>query len=234
LQTAILSVGSRLLPIGVVTLAILLSSTALFLPLPNQQSAFATFPGQNGKIAFERDAEIWVMNPDGSRQIDLNTAGDNPDWSADGTKIAFDRNGNAILIMNADGSGQRDIDCCGGIFHPSWSPDGTKIAYIIEEDICDQEIYVINADGSGKRRLTNLPPNCGGPFAPDWSPDGTKIAFSSGGIMVMNADGSGLRELTNNGGAPSWSPDGTKIAFTRETQRENQIWVINAADGSGE
>src|SRR5918992_296715 len=189
-----LSVGSRLLLIGVVTLAILLSSTALFLPLPNQQSASATFPGQNGKITFERNGEIWVMNPDGSRQIDLNTEGSDPDWS----------------------------------------PDSTKIAYIIEEDICDQEIYVINADGSGKRRLTNLPPNCGGPFAPDWSPDGTKIAFRSGGIMVMNADGSGMRELTNNGGAPTWSPDGTKIAFTRETQRENQIWVINAADGSGE
>jgi Tol biopolymer transport system component len=114
-----LSVGSHLLLIGVVTLAILLSSTALFLPLPNQQSASATFPGQNGKIAFERNGEIWVMNPDGSRQIDLNTEGSDPDWSPDGTKIAFDRDGNAILIMNADGSGERDIDCCGGIFQPS-------------------------------------------------------------------------------------------------------------------
>lgn len=114
-----LSVGSRLLLIGVVTLAILLSSTALFLPLPNQQSASATFPGQNGKIAFERNGEIWVMNPDGSRQIDLNTEGSDPDWSPDGTKIAFDRDGNAILIMNADGSGERDIDCCGVFFNPA-------------------------------------------------------------------------------------------------------------------
>jgi hypothetical protein len=121
LQTAMLSVGCRPLLVGVLTVAILLSSTIMLSSslLPNQQSAFATFPGQNGKIAFVRDAEIWVMNPDGSSQTDLNTEGSDLDWSPDGTKIAFDRDGNAILIMNADGSGERDIDCCGGIFQPS-------------------------------------------------------------------------------------------------------------------
>ena len=238
LQTAMLSVGCRPPLVGVLTVAILLSSTIMLSSslLPSQQSAFATFPGQNGKIASERDDEIWVMNPDGSSQTDLNADGDLPDWSPDGTKIAFGRGGTAIVIINAaDGSEERVLDPGDANFHPSWSPDGTKIAFVKEVDPCDWQIWVMNADGSGiPRQLTNFPANCLAAL-PDWSPDGTKIALGGGNIYVMNAaDGSGLRQLTNNGGAPSWSPDGTKIAFTRETQRENQIWVINAADGSGE
>jgi Tol biopolymer transport system component len=85
-------------------------------PLPNQSSsAFATFPGQNGKIAFDswRDGntEIYVMNADGSNQTQLINVQDGnfaPDWSPDGTKIAFTRDvGNVdIYVMNADGSGQ--------------------------------------------------------------------------------------------------------------------------------
>ena len=62
----------------------------------------------------------------------------------------------------------------------------------------EAEIYVINADGSGKRRLTR---NAGCDFGPAWSPDGRKIAFSRGAnlhqqVYVMNADGSGQRRLT--------------------------------------
>ena len=77
----------------------------------------AAFPGAKGKIAFatvrDGNAEIYVMNPDGSGQTNLtnNPAEDStPAWSADGAKIAFarDRTGNShIYAMNADGSEQR-------------------------------------------------------------------------------------------------------------------------------
>ena len=60
-------------------------------------------------------------------------------------------------------------------------------------------IYVMNADGSGRTRLTSNP---AGDWTPAWSPDGASIAFShslSGGIYVMNANGSDPHPLTNPG-----------------------------------
>jgi WD40 repeat protein len=102
------------------------------------------------------------------------------------------------------------------------------------------EIYVMNADGSGQTKLTN---NTQSDTDPSWSPDGDKIAFSRSGdngedeIYVMNADGSGQTRLTNNGYSPSWSPDGDKIAFVSSRDVNSdfagpEIYTMNANDGS--
>ena len=79
----------------------------------------------------------------------------------------------------------------------SWSPDGRRIAFVSDRDGND-EVYVINVDGSGLRNLTRNPARDGHPA---WSSDGRTIGFVSnrGGnrdIYVMNADGSGQRNLT--------------------------------------
>jgi Tol biopolymer transport system component len=102
----------------------------------------------------------------------------------------------------------------------------------------DSEIYSMNADGSGARRLTHSPKYDG---AGPWSPDGSKMLFYSqrsagGSVWVMNADGSGQRRLTRDRSfnAPGgWSPDGRKILFTSNRDGNGELYVMNA-DGSGE
>ena len=97
-------------------------------------------------------------------------------------------------------------------------PSG-KIAFVSFRD-GNQEIYVMNADGSDERNLTNDP---GDDYDPDWSPDGKRIAFVSNRtgsalIYVMDADGSNVGELMPGGGdglSPRWSRDGSKLAFSQ-------------------
>ena len=113
----------------------------------------------------------------------------------------------------------------------------TKIAFTSNRD-GNEEIYLMNAEGSG---LTNLTNNAANDFSPAWSPYGKKIAFTSyrdgnEEIYVMNADGSGQINLTNNAADdlyPAWSPDGKKIAFTSYRGGNDEIYVMNA-DGSGQ
>jgi Tol biopolymer transport system component len=108
--------------------------------------------------------------------------------------------------------------------YPAWSPDGRKIAWSSAG-----EIWVMNADGSGKTRLTN---NSVADWQPAWSPDGTKIAFERQlqGVWVMNADGSDETQIFG-GASPAWSPDGGRIALTIDVGQSYEIYVVET-DGS--
>lgn len=110
-----------------------------------------------------------------------------------------------------------------------------KLAFVSRKDDPAGDIYTINPDGTGEKRLTFTP------FAdgwPKWSPDGTKIAFRSdrdgvGQIYVMKADGSHQVNLSRGNledRSPAWSPDGTRIAFTRNVatpEPNNEIWLMD-------
>jgi TolB protein len=192
------------------------------------------------------DYQLYVMNADGSGKQALLEPGDGPfSWSPDGRKIAFHRNGH-VYVTNADGSGVRRLTSRprprpGGswvVFAGAWSPDGRKLA-LAAWGPRNIEIYVMNADGSGQRRLTRAPTF--DHVGAAWSPDGRKIAFArvrSGNseVFVMNADGSAKRRLTRQpagGHNPAWSPDGRKILFGSGRDGNQEIYVMNA-DGSGQ
>ena len=214
-------------------LAIVLLLTSL-ISLP---TAYSAFPGENGKIAFAGDGEIYVMEPDGSNPANLpnNIFFDAaPACSPDGTKIAFASGRNTsdtrgqIYVMDADGTDV--IRLTNNSFNdssPAWSPDGARIVFSR-----GVQIFVMDADGMNEFQLTS---NTGS--VPAWSPGGTEIAFVRGftntnvEIFKISAIGGTPEQLTFNGvnsRFPNWSPDGTEIAFDRGPAGTAQIWRMDA------
>ena len=173
------------------------------------------------KIAFasldidDETADIYVINPDGSAQMNLTRNAViqlYPQWSPDGTQLVFvsadeDTELVDLYLINADGSGQMNLTNNSSgerLYQPQWSPDGTKIAFILFDEFfgTSSDIYTMNLDGSAQINLTD---DLRGQFHLRWSPDGTKLAFltldevtESFDIYVMHADGSGQTRLTEN------------------------------------
>jgi Tol biopolymer transport system component len=197
------------------------------------------------KLAFGRrgfdnfTAEIFVANADGSNSVkiagNVYSQNNRVAWSPNGTKLAYIGTGNAIFIVNVDGSGMSRLpNSPTSINDLAWSPDGSRFAYSNGKDI-----YVMNIDGSGQTNLTQDRPRVEGQpvgsILPRWSPDGTRIVFGAQGlnnneIHVMNANGSGLAPLItqHQSQQPAWGPDGAKITFVSL----NSLYVANA-DGTG-
>ena len=106
----------------------------------------------------------------------------------------------------------------------------SEIAFASDRD-GNFEIYAMDADGGGLRRLTE---NTAEDFSPAWSPDGGRIVFVSNRdgnneIYVMNADGTSQARLTSNAAddlSPTWSTDGGRIAFTSRRDGNDEIYSM--------
>jgi eukaryotic-like serine/threonine-protein kinase len=150
-----------------------------------------------------------------------------------------------IYLVNLDTSGLTQLtDLDEGACQPTWSPDGSQIVFIspcsARADLLDNiyrnsSLYVMNADGSGRKPLTNVP---GSDFDPAWSPDGKRIAFTSlrdgrKDIYLLTVETGAIVRLTTVGGdvqeniQPSWSPTGNLIVYTVKRFNAYQVWVMD-------
>ena len=263
----------RMLPLALAAVA-LLPPASLFAQADQGMIAFRATdrsnPGHRASYTIRPDGSNRTRLPTGPRDLFVS-------WSPDGTRVALaaaTEDDEALLmehaldfhfmihVMDADGSNRRRVaDTPGQLFW--WSPDGTRLVFTSgfedernrNTECCKSiAVYVIDADGTGLTRVTEV--GSSNAF-PSWSPDGTRVAFSSdrewargtqGGrvsgtwqIYVANADGSGESRLLDHpedDRSPVWSPDGTRIAFTASAlpgapnAMRPSVMVVNT-DGSG-
>jgi TolB protein len=252
------TVSERIKPMMIKQMFLLVVEIHLLLLVP-LLSAFArpsqpTIVFQSTRRAWpNQEWDIYTMDLSGGnvRQLTKNPGHDaDPDWSPDGTKIAFFSRSNLALM-----------DCDGNNFHllmtntalpanPDWSPDGTKLAFSAGLVNDRRDIFVLKLATGEVRQLTNHPRN---DDTPSWSPDGRWIVFESNrdpqfwelepdghlgaiaDLYIMDAEGNNLRNLTQtkvHEMMPAWSPDGTQIAFSvARSDLTNDLYVVNG-DGS--
>jgi Tol biopolymer transport system component len=185
-----------------------------------------------GRIVFARLAgpyaeSLYSVKADGSglkRLTKPRPSAQNPVWSPDGRRIAFDAVDNLnirtarLFVMKADGSRMRVLrsgpaDTGPGV--PAWSPDARRIVFLTTPGTPGSyraAVWVINRTGSGRRLLYRSPCCIDTWGRPIWSPDGSYVAFGVGvrsdpdssGIFVIKADGRGLRRLATAPTEAAW------------------------------
>jgi hypothetical protein len=203
--------------------------------------ARAAYPGQNGKLAFVRDGQIWTMNPDGTGEAQLTSGvepASEPEWSPDGARILYARetdSGPEVRVMNADGSS--DSPVAAG-YSPTWFPDGTRIAFARDDAIYEawpdgSDVHVINSLPAGSE-LTDL----------EWSPRGDEFAFglAQGFARVVwaNHPGSVVRRriapsepADERAYGASWSPMAMTVAYVFDTFQLPEV-ARSSKFGSGQ
>jgi TolB protein len=191
-------------------------------------SALATFPGERGRIAFQRvtdpsaegSEQIFTVGPRGGparRLTSLSGGAFAPDYSPDGQRIAFERRGitpEALYVMRANGADQVALSTggctglCLGEGDAAWSPDGSRLLFarafgpIVRDNASQLDLVVANADGSGAQLLRAFRPLEGEgrePHGAQWSPDGRRIAVTILNITAKPELGSAIYVLNADG-----------------------------------
>jgi len=216
-----------------------------------------------GQGSSRSDDGIFLVRPDGTEdhEILLDVSGRrlHPDFSPDGTKLAFDQSDGGVdqvYVAAADGTDPRlvaecDPSSCLQMWEPSWSPAGTRLAISITEqgDPWKMGIAIVDVATGAVTPVVRHSMAVGQDHFPRWSPDGAHLVFWRGdaseeqgdtAVFTVNVDGTGEQQLTETAlvaGDPDYSPDGSRILFTThpllQYQESGQSEIFTMApDGS--
>jgi Tol biopolymer transport system component len=199
--------------------------------------AHATFPGLNGRIAFQAQptpdahVQIYTVRPNGHdlRQVTNFTDADaqKPDWSPDGRQIVFeiDRDHEpfcGIALMNADGSNTVDLTPAEFVCEqdPHFTPDGARIIFERFDGV-DDAFWVMDVTGNNRQRIGQC---CADPVP---SPNGDKFSYVAfldepnhlTALSTANIDGTNPQQLTpfefGVAAKQDWAPGGRHLVFTK-------------------
>ena len=226
---------SKLNKIHIFTIFVILSS--LFFGCSTQNNQKINIFPIVFSISKNQNVDIYKLSRLGGELTQLTTdksSETKPTWSPDKKTIAYlsDINGTSTLwIMDSNGSNKRKL--VSGR-EPSWSPDGKRVAFTSSVFHDNDEIYIINIDGSNRVRLTN---NRKFDWFPAWDPMGRRVSFNSeqfGGqeLMLSLADGAGRIRITNAEKTYEqesvFSPDGKSLAYAGKMQEDDyDIYIVS-------
>ncbi len=196
-------------------------------------------------------SRLYAIDPDGKNQRLIATVpGRAPTLSPDGKRLIFMAGtwtATRLMVSNADGSNAKQINDGSSIaWNNHWSPDGKRIAFTGRGETLDSlVVFVMNADGSGRRRVTRFAPAEGHAQWPVWSLDGSRLAIQVNDndrrahnchiwiVDVATGEATRLAPHTRPSldETPSWFPDGKRLAFQSDRTGRMEVWVMNA-DGS--
>jgi TolB protein len=214
--------------------------------------AGATFPGDNGRILFnrgsiERPTVIVSMGPGGSDVTRLTRRGQNSfgsSWDPDGSRFIYSRLDNDgdvdLFLRDADGSNPTRVTDTPkrDEFQVAFGPDGNQVVYQGCRNQCD--LFITDLTTGTATRVTET---LADEIAPDWSVDDVIVFERSPrragdiDIFTINPDGSDRTLLTRNRRrqdvSASWSPDGTRIVYSRCGFESGCDLFTMDPDGSG-
>jgi len=200
--------------------------------------------------AFASDvSHLYAIDPDGTKQREIvKVPGRGPALSPEGTRLIYMTGtwtATRLMLSGSDGSSPQPITDGSSIaWNNHWSPDGKRIAFTSRSDPKSElAIFVMNADGTGRRKLSHFPDGSGNAQWPVWSPDGRKLAIQvnrlqehDAHIWIIDVTTGEARKLAAHDQpyldeTPAWFPDGKRIAFQSNRTGKMEVWVMNV-DGS--